>query len=99
MHSYASRTFWLGVAERAVKTAAQTAVASVGTATLIHTVPWPAVVSTVALAVADHTMTGSGTYAAVADGLLLGLGAAGLYDAARLAGGAAPTGGRHTASE
>lgn len=46
-----------------------------------------AVLLGVALAVADHTMTGSGTYAAVADGLLLGLGAAGLYDAARLAGG------------
>ena len=57
MHSYASRTFWLGVAERAVKTAAQTAVASVGTATLIHTVPWPAVASTVALAVVMSVLT------------------------------------------
>ena len=40
----------------------------------------------------------SGVYGAVADGLLLGLGAAGLYDAARLAGGVAPTGGRHVAT-
>ena len=54
---YTSRTFWLGVAERAVKTAAQTAVASVGTATLIHTVPWPAVASTVALAVVMSVLT------------------------------------------
>lgn len=58
-----------------------------------------AVLLGVALAVADHALAGSGIYAAGASGLLLGLGAAGLYDAARLAGGAAPTGGRHTASE
>lgn len=58
-----------------------------------------AVVLGVALAVVDHCFAGSGVYGAVADGLLLGLGAAGLYDAARLAGGTAPTGGRHTASE
>ena len=57
MRPYASRTFWLGVAERAVKTAAQTAVASVGTATLIHAVPWPAVASTVALAVVMSVLT------------------------------------------
>nr|DAJ48348.1 MAG TPA: holin [Caudoviricetes sp.] len=59
-----------------------------------------AVVLGVILAAADHALAGSGAYAAAADGLLLGLGAAGLYDAARLAGGgAAPTVGRHTASE
>ena len=61
-----------------------------------------AVVLGVILASADHALAGSGAYAAVADGLLLGLGAAGLYDAARLAGGAAaaaPAVGRHTASE
>lgn len=60
-----------------------------------------AVVLGVILASADHALAGTGAYAAVADGLLLGLGAAGLYDAARLAGGAAaaPAVGRHTASE
>ena len=58
-----------------------------------------AVVLGVILAAADYALAGSGAYAAAADGLLLGLGAAGLYDAARLAGGAAPTGARHAASE
>ncbi len=57
-----------------------------------------AVVLGVVLAVGDHALGSSGLYAAVADGLLLGLGAAGLYDAARLAGGAAPTGARHRAA-
>ena len=46
-----------------------------------------AVVLGMVLAAADHALAGTGVYAAVADGLLLGLGAAGLYDAARLAGG------------
>ena len=60
-----------------------------------------AVLLGVALAVADHALGSSGAYAAVADGLLLGLGAAGVYDAARLAGGhttAATTVGRHEAT-
>lgn len=46
-------------------------------------------------------LAGTGAYAAVADGLLLGLGAAGLYDAARLAGGHEPATvavGRHEAT-
>ena len=60
-----------------------------------------AVVLGVILAVADHALGGTGTYAALADGLLLGLGAAGLYDAARLAGGHEPAMvavGRHEAT-
>ena len=60
-----------------------------------------AVVLGVVLAVGDHALGSSGLYAAVADGLLLGLGAAGLYDAARRAGGhepAAPADGRHEAT-
>lgn len=61
-----------------------------------------AVVLGVVLAAADHALGSSGTYAAVADGLLLGLGAAGLYDAARLAGGHEPATvavvGRHEAT-
>lgn len=55
----------------------------------------------VILAAADHALAGTGAYAAVADGLLLGLGAAGLYDAARLAGGHEPAAvavGRHEAT-
>lgn len=60
-----------------------------------------AVVLGVVLAAADHALGSSGTYAAIADGLLLGLGAAGLYDAARLAGGHEPATvavGRHEAT-
>ena len=61
-----------------------------------------AVVLGVILASADHALAGTGAYAAVADGLLLGLGAAGLYDAARLAGGREPAtvaaAGRHEAT-
>ena len=61
-----------------------------------------AVVLGVVLAAADHALAGTGAYAAVADGLLLGLGAAGLSDAARLAGGHEPAtvtaAGRHEAT-
>lgn len=60
-----------------------------------------AVVLGVILASADHALGGTGAYAALADGLLLGLGAAGLYDAARLAGGTATAPaavGRHEAT-
>ena len=48
------------------------------------------VVLGVGLAAADHALAGSGAYSAVASGLVLGLGATGLYDAARLVGGRAP---------
>ena len=46
----------------------------------------------VGLSVADHALTGSGVYQAVVSGLVMGLGAAGLYDGARLIGGHAPGG-------
>lgn len=55
--TYSRRTWWLGVAERALKTAAQTCLASIGTATLLGDVPWPAVASTVALAVIASVLT------------------------------------------
>ena len=50
-----------------------------------------AVVLGVGLSVADHALAGSGAYSAVATGLLLGLGAAGLYDTARISAPAAET--------
>lgn len=43
-----------------------------------------AVVLGVLLAVADHCLAGTGVYDAAASGLILGLAAAGLYDAARI---------------
>jgi hypothetical protein len=57
MSNYSKRTFWLGAAERALKTAAQVAIASIGTATLVTAVPWSAVASTVALAVVMSVLT------------------------------------------
>lgn len=50
-----------------------------------------AVVLGVGLSVADHALAGSGTYSAAASGLILGLGAAGLYDTARIIAPAAET--------
>ena len=43
-----------------------------------------AVVLGVGLSVADHALAGTGAYSAAASGLILGLGAAGLYDTARI---------------
>ena len=50
-----------------------------------------AVVLGVGLSVADHALAGSGAYSAAASGLILGLGAAGLYDTARIIAPAAET--------
>ena len=50
-----------------------------------------AVVLGVGLSVADHALAGSGAYSAAASGLILGLGAAGLYDTVRLVAPAAET--------
>lgn len=44
----------------------------------------------VGLSVADHALAGTGWYQAAASGLIMGLGAAGLYDGARLIGGHDP---------
>lgn len=49
-----------------------------------------AVVLGVGLSVADHALAGSGAYSAAASGLILGLGAAGLYDTARIIAPSAP---------
>lgn len=73
MERYARVSFWNGVAERAVKTAAQTFLALVGTATVFGAVDWPMVASAVgmasllsvasSLAQPDHADTAVATYA------------------------------------
>lgn len=55
--AYASKSFWLGVRERAIKTAAQTAVAGIGTGALVQEVSWGVIVSTVGLAVILSVLT------------------------------------------
>lgn len=60
MGFYTKKTFWLGVAERAVKTLAQAAVAAIGTAALLSEVNWIAVGSTAALAALLSVLTALG---------------------------------------
>ena len=63
-----SGLFWLAAGERAIKTAAQTAIATIGTTAAIHQVDWIIVGSTSALAallsiltsVVSDGLTGSG---------------------------------------
>lgn len=57
MSRFLRRTWWAGVAERAVKTAAQVALAGLGTATLVEQVDWRAVISMVVLAVLASVLT------------------------------------------
>ena len=45
-----SGTFWLAAGERAIKTAAQTAIATIGTTAMIHQVEWIFVASASGLA-------------------------------------------------
>lgn len=54
---WARPTWWAGVAERAVKTGAQTALAALGTVTLVEDVDWQAVLSMVVLAVLASVLT------------------------------------------
>lgn len=60
MGFYTKRTFWLGAAERAVKTLAQAAVAAIGTAALLSEVNWAVVGSTAALAALLSVLTALG---------------------------------------
>ena len=63
-----SGRFWVAAGERAIKTAAQTAIATIGTTALIHAVDWTIVASASGLAallsvltsVASDAVTGSG---------------------------------------
>lgn len=57
MGAYTRRTFWLGAAERAVKTFAQAAVAAIGTAALLSEVNWAVVGSTAAVAALLSVLT------------------------------------------
>lgn len=47
---YASKTFWLGLADRTLSTVAQAALGAIGTTALIHQVDWTVVGGTAALA-------------------------------------------------
>lgn len=55
--AYTRRTFWLGAAERAVKTFAQAVVAAIGTAALLSEVNWAVVGSTAAVAALLSVLT------------------------------------------
>jgi hypothetical protein len=57
MNKYLSKEFWSYAGERAIKTAAQVAVASIGTAVMFHDVDWVAVVSITALATVLSVLT------------------------------------------
>lgn len=55
-----SRRFWAAAFTRAVRTAAQTAVGLIGTAALIHEVPWEVVASGSGLAAVVSLLTSLG---------------------------------------
>lgn len=54
---YATRAFWSGVLERAIKTAAQSAIAAIGTTAAIHELDWAMVGSVTALATILSVLT------------------------------------------
>lgn len=60
MGAYSKKTFWMGVAERATKTFAQTAAAAISTAVLMSEVNWAAVGSMAALAALYSVLTSMG---------------------------------------
>lgn len=54
---YASGAFWLAVLERAIKTAAQSALATIGTTALLQDLDWTIVAGATALATLASVLT------------------------------------------
>lgn len=61
MNHYSSKTFWAGVAERAIKTAAQAALGALGAAALLTEVNAGVVAATAGLAVLTSVLTSLAT--------------------------------------
>ena len=61
MSTYGNPAFWRATAERAIKTAAQTAVAVIGSTAAMHQVDWPLTGSIVGLAVVLSLLTSIGS--------------------------------------
>lgn len=57
MSIYTSRTFWAGVAERAIKTAAQTLLASLAVGQAITAIDWQAALAITGTAVVASVLT------------------------------------------
>lgn len=72
MSILATPVFWRATGERAIKTAAQTAIASIGTTAAIHHVDWLLVVSITALATVLSVLTSIASAGATDGGPSLG---------------------------
>lgn len=68
MSTLTSKAFWTATGERIIRTAAQAAIASIGTTALIHQVDWVVVGSTTAMAAVLALLMAIGADAATGTG-------------------------------